>query len=112
TVLTNTSFEMKIVAEEVFAPIAVIEKFSDFDEALNLANQTKYGLQVGVFTNDLTRMRKAAQKLNFGGILINDAPIFRVDNMPYGGVKDSGFGREGVRFAMREMTETRLIVVS
>ncbi len=112
TVLTATSNEMRVVSEEVFAPVAVVEKFATFEEALNLANETKYGLQCGVFTNDLARMQLAGKTLDFGGILINDVPTFRVDNMPYGGVKDSGFGREGVRYAMEEMCETRLIVVS
>ena len=112
TVLTETQPEMRVVAEEVFAPVAVVEKFSDFDEAINAANQTKYGLQAGVFTRDLARTRRAAEKLEFGGVLINDVPMFRVDNMPYGGVKLAGFGREGVRYAMEEMTETRLIVVN
>lgn len=112
TVLTNTQPEMRVVAEEVFAPVAAVEKFSDFDEAINLANQSKYGLQAGVFTKDLARTRQAADKLEFGGVIINDVPTFRVDNMPYGGIKQSGFGREGVRYAMEEMTETRVIVVN
>ncbi|MEP6924729.1 MAG: aldehyde dehydrogenase family protein, partial [Pyrinomonadaceae bacterium] len=97
TVLTNTEPEMRVVAEEVFAPVAVVEKFTDFDQAIEMANQTKYGLQAGVFTRDLARARTAGNKLEFGGVLINDVPTFRVDNMPYGGVKASGFGREGVR---------------
>jgi len=110
-VLTNTHPEMRVVAEEVFAPIAVVEKFGDFREAVDLANQSKYGLQAGVFTNDLANVEYASNNLEYGGVIINDAPIFRVDNMPYGGSKDSGFGREGVRYAMEEMTERRLIVV-
>ena len=112
TILTDTQPEMRVVAEEVFAPVAVVEKFVDFNQALDAANQTKYGLQAGVFTRDLARMQQAAKKLEFGGVLINDVPTFRVDNMPYGGVKMAGFGREGVRYAMEEMTETRLIVVN
>ena len=87
-------------------------RFSDFDEAINSANQTKYGLQAGVFTKDLQRARQAGEKLEFGGVVINDVPAFRVDNMPYGGVKASGFGREGVRYAMEEMTETKIIIVN
>jgi glyceraldehyde-3-phosphate dehydrogenase (NADP+) len=112
TILTDTQPEMRVVAEEVFAPVAVVEKFSDFDEAINTANQSKYGLQAGVFTRDLQRAKRAGEKLEFGGVVINDVPTFRVDNMPYGGVKASGFGREGVRYAMEEMTETRVIIVN
>lgn len=112
TVLTATTPEMRVVSEEVFAPVAVVEKFSEFSEAIDAANNSKYGLQAGVFTNDLARMRFAARRLEFGGVMINEMPHFRVDNMPYGGVKDSGFGREGVRYAMEEMCETRLVVVN
>ena len=110
-VLTNTHPEMRVVAEEVFAPIVVIEKFGDFREAVDLANQSKYGLQAGVFTNDLANAEYAANNLEYGGVIINDTPTFRVDNMPYGGSKDSGFGREGLRYAMEEMTERRLVVI-
>jgi len=111
TVLADTTPEMRVVSEEVFAPVAVVETFSDFSAAVDSANNTKYGLQAGVFTQDLSRMQEAARRLEYGGVLINEMPHFRVDNMPYGGVKDSGFGREGVRYAMEEMCETRLIVV-
>jgi len=112
TVLTNTNAEMRVVAEEIFAPVAVVEKFSDFREAVDLANNTKYGLQAGVFTNDLRNTQFASDHLEYGGVIINDVPTFRVDNMPYGGTKDSGFGREGVRYAMEEMSEIRLIVMN
>jgi len=112
TVLTDTSPEMRVVSEEIFAPVVVVEKFSDFAEAVDLSNQTKYGLQAGVFTNDLANANFASENLEYGGVMINDVPTFRVDNMPYGGVKDSGFGREGVRYAMEEMSETRLIVIN
>ncbi len=112
TVVTKTSPEMRVVAEEIFAPVAVVERFSDFEEAVALSNQTEYGLQAGVFTNDLTNSNYAADHLEYGGVIINDAPTFRVDNMPYGGVKASGFGREGVRYAMEEMSEVRLIVIN
>lgn len=111
TVLTDAHNEMRICSEEVFAPVAVIQTFDDFSTALADANNTSYGLQAGVFTHDTRRMFEAARELEFGGVMINDAPAFRVDNMPYGGVKLSGFGREGVRYAMEEMTEPRLIVV-
>jgi glyceraldehyde-3-phosphate dehydrogenase (NADP+) len=112
TVVTKTNPEMRVVAEEIFAPVAVVEKFSDFEEAVDLSNQTKYGLQAGVFTNDLRKMQYASENLEYGGVIINDVPTFRVDNMPYGGVKDSGFGREGVRYAMEEMTEIRMIILN
>lgn len=110
TVLTKTNPEMMVVAEEAFAPIAVVESFSRFENAVELANLGQYGLQAGVFTNDLGNASFAARHLEYGSVIINDVPTFRVDNMPYGGVKSSGFGREGVRYAMEEMTEMRLIV--
>jgi glyceraldehyde-3-phosphate dehydrogenase (NADP+) len=112
TVLTNTSPEMKVVSEEIFAPVVVVERFSEFEEAVEMANQTKYGLQAGVFTQNFAQMRYAFDNLEYGGVIINDVPTFRVDNMPYGGVKASGWGREGLRYAMQEMTEIRLIVAS
>ena len=111
-VLTNTNPEMRVVSEEVFAPVVVVEKFSDFAEAVDLSNQSKYGLQAGVFTNNLANVAYASENLEYGGVIINDVPTFRVDNMPYGGVKQSGFGREGVRYAMDEMSEIRLIVLN
>ncbi|MGI9037022.1 MAG: aldehyde dehydrogenase family protein [Pyrinomonadaceae bacterium] len=112
TVLTETNAEMRVVSEEIFAPVAAVEKFADFAEAIDAANHTKYGLQAGVFTNDLRNMQYAADNLEYGGVIVNDAPTFRVENMPYGGAKDSGFGREGVRYAMEEMSEIRLIVLN
>jgi len=112
TVLTKTNPEMRVVAGEIFAPVVVVERFSDFTEAVDAANQTKYGLQAGVFTNNLNNSNYAAEHLEYGSVIINDVPTFRVDNMPYGGVKDSGFGREGVRYAMKERCETRLIVIN
>ncbi|MBA2735704.1 MAG: aldehyde dehydrogenase family protein [Pyrinomonadaceae bacterium] len=112
TVLTNTNAEMRVVSEEIFAPVAVVEKFSEFEEAVDMSNHTKYGLQAGVFTNDFRNVNYASENLEYGGVIINDVPTFRVDNMPYGGAKDSGFGREGVRYAMKEMSEIRLIVIN
>ena len=112
TVLTDVHSEMRVCSEEVFAPIATIQTFNDFADALVEANNTRYGLQAGVFTNDMSHALVAAQALEFGGVMINDAPAFRVDNMPYGGVKLSGAGREGVRYAMEEMTEPRMIVIN
>ncbi len=110
TVLTNTTSEMKVVSEEAFAPIAVVEKFDDFEEAIQMANQTKYGLQAGVFTKNFANAKFAFERLEYGSVIINESPSLRIDNMPYGGVKDSGFGREGLRYAMEEMTEIRLMI--
>ena len=112
TILTDTNPEMRVVADEIFAPVAVVERFSDFEEAIEMANHTRYGLQAGVFTENLKHSQHAAENLEYGGVIINDVPTFRVDNMPYGGVKDSGFGREGVRYAMEEMSEIRLVVLN
>jgi glyceraldehyde-3-phosphate dehydrogenase (NADP+) len=112
TVLTNTNSEMRVSSEEIFAPVTTLEKFSDFEQAVDASNRSKYGLQAGVFTNDFRNARFAADNLEYGGVIINDVPTFRVDNMPYGGAKDSGFGREGVRYAMEEMSEIRLIVLN
>ncbi|HKC65863.1 MAG TPA: aldehyde dehydrogenase family protein, partial [Pyrinomonadaceae bacterium] len=111
TVLTDVHSEMRVCSEEVFAPVATIQTFSDFADALTEANNTRYGLQAGVFTRDMSHAFRAADALEYGGVMINDTPAFRVDNMPYGGVKLSGFGREGVRYAMEEMTEPRMIVI-
>ena len=111
TVLTDVHPEMRVCAEEVFAPVAALQTFDTFDEAIDGANDTRYGLQAGVFTRDMERALRAFGRLEFGGVMINDAPSFRVDNMPYGGVKMSGAGREGIRYAMEEMTEPRLIVI-
>lgn len=110
TILTNTDPEMRVVAEEVFAPVVVVERFDDFNDAIDMANNSKYGLQAGVFSNDQKNIERAVERLEYGGIIINDAPIFRVDNMPYGGMKESGFGREGVGYAMEEMSEIKLVV--
>lgn len=111
SVLTGTDPEMRVVSEEAFGPVVIVEGFSDLSDAVKMANQGKYGLQAGVFSQDLRNVQYAAENLDYGSVIINDVPTFRVDNMPYGGIKDSGFGREGVRYAMEEMTEPRLIVI-
>jgi glyceraldehyde-3-phosphate dehydrogenase (NADP+) len=111
TVLADVHSEMRVCSEEVFAPVAALQTFGDFEEALVEANNTRYGLQAGVFTRDTARALRAFRALDYGGVIINDSPAFRVDNMPYGGVKFSGAGREGLRYAMEEMTEPRLIVI-
>jgi len=111
TVLTDVHSEMRVCSAEVFAPVATLQTFGDFDEGLAEANATRYGLQAGVFTRETARALRAFRTLDFGGVIVNDSPAFRVDNMPYGGVKLSGAGREGIRYAMEEMTEPRLIVI-
>ena len=111
TVLTNVQAGMKVVAEEAFAPVASIIACDDFEESLRQANDTRYGLQVGVFTNDINRVFKAIRSLNFGGVIINDTPTFRVDQMPYGGNRQSGLGREGVKFAMEDMTNVQMVAI-
>lgn len=110
TLLTNTKSDMKVVAEEVFGPVAIIEKVDYFDEVIREVNRSKYGLQAGLFTNQLSQMKYAHENLEVGALIINGVPGFRIDTMPYGGVKDSGFGREGVRYAINEMLEPRLLV--
>lgn len=110
TVLTHTSSEIKVNREEVFGPVIVIEPYDDFDEAIRRVNDSRYGLQAGVFTNDTRLMFKAFDELEMGGVISNDVSSFRMDHMPYGGVKDSGFGREGLRYAIEDMTEPRLLV--
>jgi len=112
TVLTGTNPEMRVASQEIFAPVCVVERYEDFESAIDSANATRYGLQASVFTADLARATRASERLRFGGVMINEGPTFRVDNMPYGGVKDSGYGREGVRYAMEEMTDVRIVVMS
>lgn len=111
TILENVDAKMKVNCAEVFGPIATMQRFADFDEAIRIANDSAFGLQAGVFTNDLHHAWQAFNELEVGGVIINDIPSFRVDNMPYGGVKDSGFGREGVRYAIEDMTEIKLMVL-
>ncbi len=112
TLLSQTTPEMKVRCEEVFGPVTTITPYQTFDEALAEVNNSKYGLQAGVFTNDINRAFEAHRTLDVGGVIINDVSAFRADQMPYGGSKDSGFGREGLRFAMEEMTEPRIMVLS
>jgi acyl-CoA reductase-like NAD-dependent aldehyde dehydrogenase len=97
--------------EEAFGPLANLSKFSDWSEALATVNDSKFGLQAGLFTRDLHKVLEAWDTLEVGGVVVNDVPSYRVDNMPYGGVKDSGLGREGVRFAIEDMTEIRNLVI-
>lgn len=111
TILTNTNIDMKVCALEAFGPIVVVEKYKDFTDAVRMINDSSFGLQAGVFTNNLKEANTAFSELEVGGVVINDIPTFRVDHMPYGGVKDSGLGREGVKYAMLDMMEARVMVV-
>ncbi|MEP7290781.1 MAG: aldehyde dehydrogenase family protein [Chloroflexota bacterium] len=112
TVIENATPDMKVVHEEVFGPVVVLAPFDDFEQALDAVNDSPFGLQAGVYTHDLNRALRATQRLNVGGIMINDVPTFRVDQMPYGGIKDSGVGREGPRFAIEDMTTLKMVVIS
>ena len=111
TLLSATTANMKINCEEIFAPVATIEPYEDFDNALVRVNDSQYGLQAGLFTHDSRLIFRAFDRLEVGGLIVGDVPTFRVDPMPYGGVKDSGLGREGIRYAIEEMTERRLLVM-
>jgi acyl-CoA reductase-like NAD-dependent aldehyde dehydrogenase len=111
TVLTDVTPEMKVVAREAFAPVASVIVCNDFDEALRQADASEYGLQVSVFTQRIDRVFRAVRRLNFGGVIVNDTPAFRVDHMPYGGNRQSGIGREGVRFAIEEMTNIQMVAI-
>jgi acyl-CoA reductase-like NAD-dependent aldehyde dehydrogenase len=110
TVLTNVTHDMKVCSLEVFGPVVAIASYRDYRDALRLANDTRYGLQAAVFTNDLGDAFTAARTLDFGGVLVNEVPTFRADQQPYGGLRDSGNTREGPQWATREMTEERLII--
>jgi acyl-CoA reductase-like NAD-dependent aldehyde dehydrogenase len=108
-VLTGTSPELRVCKDEVFGPVTVVEPVASFEQGLAACNASRFGIQASVFTRDLSRALTAYRELEFPGVLINDAPSFRVDNVPYGGVRDSGRGREGVAFAIEELTETKLL---
>ena len=111
TVLTHVTPEMRVVRQEAFAPVASTIPFDTLEEGLAMADATEYGLQAGIFTRDIGAMLKAIRALNFGGIVVNDAPTFRADHMPYGGNRQSGLGREGVRFAIEEMTNIQMVSI-
>jgi acyl-CoA reductase-like NAD-dependent aldehyde dehydrogenase len=111
TVIANAGPELKVSCEEVFGPVVTVNAVDSLDEAIELANGTRYGLQAGIFTSGLGSALRAAQELEFGGVMVNEAPTFRSDQMPYGGVKDSGNTREGPAYAVRELTEERLVVI-
>jgi acyl-CoA reductase-like NAD-dependent aldehyde dehydrogenase len=111
TVLENVPKDARVCCQEVFGPVTMLRAYDDFEQALDAVNDSAFGLQAGVFTRDIYRIQKAWDVLEVGGICINEAPSWRVDHMPYGGVKDSGLGREGIRWAMHDMTELRLLVI-
>jgi acyl-CoA reductase-like NAD-dependent aldehyde dehydrogenase len=111
TVLTDVTRDMKVCANEVFGPVLSVIKARDLCEAVDLSNDSDMGLQAGVFTNDLNKALYAAKHLEVGGVMINEVPTFRVDHMPYGGVKGSGMGREGVQYALAEMTELKMVAI-
>ena len=111
TVMENVPKDCDASAEEAFGPLSILVPFDDYDEALEEVNNSRYGLQAGVFTRDIYNAHKAWDVLDVGGVVIGDVPSWRVDNMPYGGVKDSGLGREGIRYAIEDMSETRLMVI-
>jgi acyl-CoA reductase-like NAD-dependent aldehyde dehydrogenase len=111
TVIADAGPELKVSCEEVFGPVCTVNSVGSLDEAIELANGTRYGLQAGIFTTKLETALRAAHELEFGGVIVNEAPTFRADQMPYGGVKDSGNTREGPAYAVRELTEERLVVI-
>ncbi|HWL46379.1 MAG TPA: aldehyde dehydrogenase family protein, partial [Sphingomonadaceae bacterium] len=111
TLLEGVPADATLNREEAFGPVAFLERFSRWDEALATVNDSKFGLQAGLFTRDIFKVLDAWDALEVGGVVVNDVPSYRVDNMPYGGVKDSGLGREGIRFAMEDMTEIRNLVI-
>ena len=111
TVLTHTKPGMRVNCLEIFGPVVTVEKFQDFNDALATTNRSDFGLQAGLFTRDFARITKAFETLEVGGLMVGEVPSWRIDHMPYGGVKDSGMGREGVRYAIEEMTEPKLLAI-
>ncbi|GAA4710722.1 aldehyde dehydrogenase family protein [Brevibacillus fulvus] len=111
TILTDVPADVKVSCQEVFGPVVVINQVENVEEAIALVNDSRYGLQAGLYTRDLSLALRAADLLHVGGVIINDIPTFRVDHMPYGGVKESGMGREGIKYAIEELTELKLVVI-
>jgi glyceraldehyde-3-phosphate dehydrogenase (NADP+) len=112
TILSGVPVTAQVCSNEAFAPVVVVERFTDFGGAIAAVNDSMFGLQTGVFTNDLANTWAAFNGLEVGGVIVNDVPTYRIDNMPYGGVKDSGLGREGLRWAIEDMTELRIMVMA
>ena len=112
TVLSQVTPAMKVSCQEVFGPLVTITPYREFDDVLKAVNESEYGLQAGVFTSNIGRIFQAFEQLEVGAVLANEIPTFRADHMPYGGVKDSGIGREGLRYAIEDMTEPKLLVMN
>jgi glyceraldehyde-3-phosphate dehydrogenase (NADP+) len=112
TILVETPAQMSVCAQEVFAPVVTIQRFEGFADAVRMVNDSAFGLQAGVFSNSLKNIFYAYEELEVGGVIVNDSSAYRMDHMPYGGVKDSGFGREGLRYAIEEMTEMKLLALN
>jgi acyl-CoA reductase-like NAD-dependent aldehyde dehydrogenase len=112
TVLGNVRPEMRVCREEIFGPVTTVSRYETFEQAIEEVNGTEFGLQAGVFTRDIERAMLAHREIRVGGVIVNDVSAFRADQMPYGGSKESGYGREGLRYAMEEMTEPRIMVLS
>jgi len=112
TILENVPVEAQVCSNEAFAPLVVVFPFTDFGDAIKQVNDSFFGLQTGVFTNDLGHAWQAFNELEVGGVIVNDIPTYRIDHMPYGGVKDSGQGREGLRWSIEDMTELRIMVLA
>jgi acyl-CoA reductase-like NAD-dependent aldehyde dehydrogenase len=111
TLLEDVPLDVELNCEEAFGPVAALYRYEDFEAVLESVNASRFGLQAGIFSHDIRKAMRAWDTLEVGGVVINDVPSWRVDHMPYGGVKDSGLGREGVRFAIEDMTEIRLLVI-
>jgi acyl-CoA reductase-like NAD-dependent aldehyde dehydrogenase len=112
TVLTETAPNMRVNCAEIFGPVVTVEPYETFEEALAMINHSEYGLQAGLFTHDFSLMQAAFEEIEVGGLIVGDVPTFRVDQMPYGGVKNSGLGREGLRYSIEDMTERKLMVMA
>lgn len=111
TLITRAKPDMKVWNQEVFGPVAVVESFGSWEEAIDKVNDSDFGLQAGIFTNDINKAFNAFEDIDVGGLVVNDMPTFRVDPQPYGGAKDSGVGREGPRYAMEKMTELKVMLL-
>jgi glyceraldehyde-3-phosphate dehydrogenase (NADP+) len=112
TVVVKAGPELRVNAQEIFAPVVTVQTYADFEDALKAVNDSDFGLQAGLFTRDVRRIFRAYEELEVGGLIVDDVPTWRIDPMPYGGVKQSGFGREGLKYAIEEMTEPKLLVLT
>ncbi|SVC16033.1 uncharacterized protein METZ01_LOCUS268887, partial [marine metagenome] len=110
TVLADVDPKLPVSCNEAFGPVLILNSYTNYSDAVEKVNNTSFGLQAGIFTNKMDKILTGFNKLDVGGVVVNDVPTFRVDNMPYGGIKDSGFGREGIKYSLEEMTEIKLLV--